>query len=151
MILPKMYITDTEDAIVGDFVKCFDNVESTNFPSLKKNEDNTSVLEKSDTSNVKIQEETSSESDLAQINLESFEDLVELFKNKGELLIHAQLVSCVHLVNFDTGKINIRIVGNTDRKIVKDISKNLKNWTGFDWEVNLVDDQGDETLDEKKK
>ena len=62
----------------------------------------------------------------------------------------SKLVSCVHLVNFDTGKIDIRIVGNTDRKIVKDISKNLKNWTGFDWIVNLVDDQGDETLDEKK-
>lgn len=44
MILPKMYITDTEDAILGDFAKCFDNVESTNFPSLKKNEDNTPVI-----------------------------------------------------------------------------------------------------------
>lgn len=114
------------------------------------NEDNTSILEKSDASNIEIQEETSSESDLTKINLESFEDLVELFKNKGELLIHAQLVSCVHLVNFNKGEIDIRIVGNTNSTIAKDISNNLKNWTGLDWIVNLVDDQGDETLDEKK-
>ena len=60
------------------------------------------------------------------------------------------MLSCVHLVNFDIGKIDIRIVGNTDRTIAKDISNNLKNWTGLDWVVNLVDDQGDETLDEKK-
>ena len=48
---------------------------------------------------------------LAEVN--TFEDLVEIFKIKGELLLHAQLLSCVHLISFEKGKLEIGISGNT--------------------------------------
>ena len=118
--------------------------------SIDNGEDNKTILEKSDNSNIESQQKITSDTKLSNKNLESFEELVELFKIKGELLIHAQLLSCVHLVNFDRCNIDIRITGNTDKSIAKDMSSNLKNWTGFDWTVNLVEDKGDETLDEKK-
>ncbi len=86
---------------------------------------------------------------LADVN--TFEDLVEIFKIKGELLLHAQLLSCVHLISFEKGKLEISISGNTNNNIAKDISKFLKNWTGEDWFISIVDDQGTETLDHKNE
>ena len=86
---------------------------------------------------------------LAEVN--TFEDLVEIFKIKGELLLHAQLLSCVHLISFEKGKLEISISGNTNNNIAKDISKFLKNWTGEDWVISIVDDQGTETLDHKNE
>ena len=86
---------------------------------------------------------------LAEVN--TFEDLVEIFKIKGELLLHAQLLSCVHLISFEKGKLEISVSGNTNNNIAKDISKFLKNWTGEDWVISIVDDQGTETLDHKNE
>ena len=86
---------------------------------------------------------------LAEVN--TFEDLVEIFKFKGELLLHAQLLSCVHLISFEKRKLEISISGNTNNNIAKDISKFLKNWTGEDWVISIVDDQGTETLDHKNE
>ena len=86
---------------------------------------------------------------LAEVN--TFEDLVEIFKIKGELLLHAQLLSCVHLISFEKGKLEISISGNPNNNIAKDISKFLKNWTGEDWVISIVDDQGTETLDHKNE
>lgn len=86
---------------------------------------------------------------LAEVN--TFEDLVEIFKIKGELLLHAQLLSCVHLISFEKGKLEISISGNTNNNIAKDISKFLKNWTGEDWVISIVDDQDTETLDHKNE
>ena len=86
---------------------------------------------------------------LAEVN--TFEDLVEIFKIKGELLLHAQLLSCVHLISFEKGKLEISISGNTNNNIAKDISKFLKNWTGEDWVISIVDNQGTETLDHKNE
>ena len=86
---------------------------------------------------------------LAEVN--TFEDLVEIFKIKGELLLHAQLLSCVHLISFEKGKLEISISGNTNNNIAKDISKFLKNWTGEDWVISIVDDQGTETLNHKNE
>ena len=86
---------------------------------------------------------------LAEVN--TFEDLVEIFKIKGELLLHSQLLSCVHLISFEKGKLEISISGNTNNNIAKDISKFLKNWTGEDWVISIVDDQGTETLDLKNE
>ena len=66
-------------------------------------------------------------------------------------MIHAQLLSCVHLVSFEKGKLEIRISGNTDKSIAKDMSSHLKHWTGISWIINLVEEKGSETLDEKKE
>ena len=80
---------------------------------------------------------------------EDYEEMVKLFKIKGELLIHAKLISCVHLVSFEKGKIDIRIIGNADKGLAKEVSGNLTKWTGIDWVVNSVQEEGEETLDQK--
>ena len=81
----------------------------------------------------------------------NYEEMVKLFKTKGELLIHAKLTSCVHLVSFEKGKIDIRIIGNADKGFAKEIAGYLTKWTGFDWIVNSVEEEGEETLDQKRE
>ena len=98
-----------------------------------------------------LQEINSIDNKTTLLEVNTFEDLVEIFKIKGELLLHAQLLSCVHLISFEKGKLEISISGNTNNNIAKDISKFLKNWTGEDWVISIVDDQGTETLDHKNE
>ena len=116
--------------------------------TLEENDD-----DKKDTSGIinNLQEINSIDNKTTLAEVNTFEDLVEIFKIKGELLLHAQLLSCVHLISFEKGKLEISISGNTNNNIAKDISKFLKNWTGEDWVISIVDDQGTETLDHKNE
>ena len=118
--------------------------------SMDQPQNNKPKTELTNSSNKDIKEIDNTNDSQQKLNLENFEQLVELFRNKGELLIHAQLLSCVHLVSFEKGKLEIRISGNTDKSIAKDMSSHLKHWTGISWIVNLVEEKGSETLDEKK-
>ena len=116
--------------------------------TLEENDD-----DKKDTSGIinNLQEINSIDKKTTLAEVHTFEDLVEIFKIKGELLLHAQLLSCVHLISFEKGKLEISISGNTNNNIAKDTSKFLKNWTGEDWVISIVDDQGTETLDHKNE
>ena len=116
--------------------------------TLEENDD-----DKKDTSGIinNLQEINSIDKKTTLAEVHTFEDLVEIFKIKGELLLHAQLLSCVHLISFEKGKLEVSISGNTNNNIAKDISKFLKNWTGEDWVISIVDDQGTETLDHKNE
>ena len=116
--------------------------------TLEENDD-----DKKDTPGIinNLQEINSIDKKTTLAEVHTFEDLVEIFKIKGELLLHAQLLSCVHLISFEKGKLEISISGNTNNNIAKDISKFLKNWTGEDWVISIVDDQGTETLDHKNE
>ena len=116
--------------------------------TLEENDD-----DKKDTSGIinNLQEINSIDKKTTLAEVHTFEDLVEIFKIKGELLLHAQLLSCVHLISFEKGKLEISISGNTSNNIAKDTSKFLKKWTGEDWVISIVDDQGTETLDHKNE
>tara|TARA_Y100001934_G_scaffold8597_1_gene11687 strand:+ start:72 stop:1745 length:1674 start_codon:yes stop_codon:yes gene_type:complete len=116
--------------------------------TLEENDD-----DKKDTSGVinNLQEINSIDKKTTLAEVHTFEDLVEIFKIKGELLLHAQLLSCVHLISFEKGKLEVSISGNTSNNIAKDTSDFLKKWTGEDWVISIVDDQGTETLDHKNE
>ena len=114
---------------------------------LNKSHDKSNFSENNDVSknlNLNV-----NETSLKEIN--TFEDLVDLFKIKGELLLHAQLLSYIHLVSFERGKLEVSISGNVNNNISFEISKFLKNWTGQDWIVSIVDDQGTETLERQNE
>ena len=116
--------------------------------TLEENDD-----DKKDTSGIinNLQEINSIDKKTTLAEVHTFEDLVEIFKIKGELLLHVQLLSCVHLISFEKGKLEISISGNTSNNIAKDTSDFLKKWTGEDWVISIVDDQGTETLDHKNE
>ena len=116
--------------------------------TLEENDD-----DKKDTSGIinNLQEINSIDKKTTLAEVHTFEDFVEIFKIKGELLLHAQLLSCVHLISFEKGKLEVSISGNTSNNIAKDTSDFLKKWTGEDWVISIVDDQGTETLDHKNE
>ncbi len=116
--------------------------------TLEENDD-----DRKDTSGIinNLQEVNSIDKKTALAKVHTFEDIVEIFKIKGELLLHAQLLSCVHLISFEKGKLEVSISGNTSNNIAKDTSDFLKKWTGEDWVISIVDDQGTETLDHKNE
>ena len=116
--------------------------------TLEENDD-----DKKDTSGIinNLQEINSIDKKTTLAEVHTFEDIVEIFKIKGELLLHAQLLSCVHLISFEKGKLEVSISGNTSNNIAKDTSDFLKKWTGEDWVISIVDDQGTETLDHKNE
>ena len=80
----------------------------------------------------------------------NFFELVELFKQNGEMLLYSQIKSSVHLVSFKAGKITIRISGHPAKTLSKEISEKTSTWTGMKWQVIQVEKGGDETIDGEK-
>ena len=81
----------------------------------------------------------------------NFEDVINLFYQKGEKLLHAQMNTCVHLVHFDIGRIDLRITGAGSKNIANEIKIKLSEWTEKSWVINLVDEVGYETVYQKKE
>ena len=50
----------------------------------------------------------------------NFMEFVELFKEKGEMLLYSQIKSSVHLVSFNVGEIVIRISGHPEKTLSKE-------------------------------
>ncbi len=80
----------------------------------------------------------------------NFFELVELFKQNGEMLLYSQIKSSVHLVSFKAGEITIRISGHPAKTLSKEISEKTSTWTGMKWQVIQVEKGGDETIDGEK-
>ena len=80
----------------------------------------------------------------------NFMEFVELFKEKGEMLLYSQIKSSVHLVSFNVGEIVIRISGHPEKTLSKEISSKISEWTGIKWNVNQVENGGNETINGEK-
>jgi len=79
----------------------------------------------------------------------SFEQLVQLFEEKGEPDITFELNDNVHLVSYDVGRIDVRPKDRVPKNLAGRMSSLLKEWTGKSWVISLSQDVGDDTLYEK--
>ena len=84
------------------------------------------------------------------------DNLVRLMSKLPGLGLRSARRIVLHLLNNKEKEMHvlsreIRISGNTNKSIAKDMSSHLKHWTGISWIVSLVEEQGSETLDEKKE
>ncbi|HTP81381.1 MAG TPA: DNA polymerase III subunit gamma/tau [Alphaproteobacteria bacterium] len=66
---------------------------------------------------------------------QSFLDVVALFEAKREALIHAHLVSHVHLVKFEVGRIEYNPEPQAPRNLPARMMELLQSWTGRRWVV----------------
>jgi DNA polymerase III subunit gamma/tau len=66
---------------------------------------------------------------------QSFLDVVALFEAKREALIHAHLVSHVHLVRFEAGRIEYNPEPQAPRNLPARMMELLQGWTGRRWVV----------------
>ena len=79
----------------------------------------------------------------------SFEEVIALCTEKREVVLAANLTSMVHLVKFETGRIDFRPEPNTPSDLATRLSRQLSEWTGRPWLVSLSRETGEETLRQK--
>ena len=79
----------------------------------------------------------------------TFTDIVDLFEKKREGLIHSKLVTQARPFSVTPGRLEIMKTSEIDDKFAAQVSKLLREWTGQDWTVSVVDREGDKTIQEQ--
>ena len=75
-----------------------------------------------------------------------FRALVDLFRDRKEMILYGQLYSSVHPVSFDTGRLEIRPEAGAGRDLSGRVAALLQEWTGERWIVAVSDAPGAPTL-----
>ena len=76
----------------------------------------------------------------------TFEDVVSLTESKSEMILHANLVSNVHLVNFELGRIEYSPTEHAPRDLAQKLTKFLNDHTSRRWVVSVSKAAGQSTL-----
>jgi len=77
---------------------------------------------------------------------QTFAQVVELSENLGEMIVHANLISNVHLVSFQPGKIEYHPGDHAPNDLAQRLTKLLNDNTARRWIVSISRDAGDLTL-----
>ncbi|MCF6322467.1 MAG: DNA polymerase III subunit gamma/tau [Rhizobiaceae bacterium] len=87
-------------------------------------------------------------SDVTQLNLERFEDLIFLAEDKRDLQTKSRLRRYVRLVKFEDGRMEFSIAGNPPPSFINDLQRKLKQWTGKRWNLIISRERGEPSLEE---
>ena len=91
----------------------------------------------------KILEENKSRNNL---EIKSFNDLVDICNSKKEVELKYELETNVNLINFKNGYIEISFNENLKKDFVKILSSKLYEWTNTRWIISLSQNKGQETI-----
>ena len=86
-----------------------------------------------------------------KININVFEDLIEICKKKKEIKLKYELEKNVNLVKFEKNRIEISFNERLDKDFVKDLSSKLFEWTGERWIITFSKLKGQISVKEKQK
>ena len=75
-----------------------------------------------------------------------FRALVDLFRNRKEMVLYGQLYNSVHPVSFDAGRLEIRPAAGAGPDLAGRVAALLQEWTGERWIVAVSDETGAPTL-----
>lgn len=81
----------------------------------------------------------------------SFADVVELAEDRGEMILHANLISNVHLVSFQPGKIEYHPADHAPQDLAQRLIKFLNDHTPRRWSVTVSREAGQATLNQQKE
>ena len=87
--------------------------------------------------------------EISKIVINDFEELVQLFHSKREMLLYQYLINDVHLIEFEPLKIKVRHTGNVPHHFANKVSAFLAEWTGEKWSIMVSSEKGEETLSSK--
>jgi DNA polymerase III subunit gamma/tau len=79
-------------------------------------------------------------------NPESFADIVTLLGERREAILQAHLKNNVHLVHFESGRIEFRPDEHAPRNLANRLGALLSEWTGRRWVVAISSEPGEPTL-----
>ena len=80
---------------------------------------------------------------------QNFQEAVELFRDKREMITASHLTSDVNLVNFEIGRIEFRAGEHAPRDLANKTASLLSDWTGERWVVTVSGEAGEATLAEQ--
>ncbi len=86
-----------------------------------------------------------------KININSFEDLIEISSKKKEIKLKYELEKNVNLVKFEKNRIEISFNESLDKDFVKDLSSKLFEWTGERWIITFSKLKGQMSVKDKEK
>ncbi|WP_459857234.1 DNA polymerase III subunit gamma/tau [Dongia sp. agr-C8] len=81
--------------------------------------------------------------------IETFDAMVELFKEKKEGILLTHLINDVHLVRFEAGRIELRPTPRAPADLPNRVAACLLKWTGARWLISVSGDLGAPTLKEQ--
>ncbi len=79
------------------------------------------------------------------VNIDSFDQLIQICNDKKEVKLKYELENNVKLVNFQSTKIEISFNENLDINFVKDLSSKLFDWTKKRWVITFSKEKGKPT------
>jgi DNA polymerase-3 subunit gamma/tau len=79
----------------------------------------------------------------------NFEDLVQLFYQKREMLLYQYLVNDVYLIEFEPFKLKIRHTNSVPHNFANKVALFLKEWTGEKWNIIVSAEAGDPTISDQ--
>ena len=88
---------------------------------------------------------------IERLEINSFENLLELCNLKKEIKLKYELEKNVNLVRFDNPRIEISFNDNLDKDFVKDLSTKLFEWTNKRWIITFSKSKGQMSVKEKEK
>ena len=86
-----------------------------------------------------------------KININAFEDLIEICSKKKEIKLKYELEKNVNLVKFEKNRIEISFNESLDKDFVKDLSSKLFEWTGKRWIITFSKLKGQMSVKDKEK
>ena len=81
-------------------------------------------------------------------NPETYQEVVALFEEMREPILQSHLRKDLRLVQFSVGRIALQPASYIAPDVPSRIQRKLREWTGNNWQVSIVDKQGDATLAE---
>jgi len=88
---------------------------------------------------------------IERLEINSFENLLEVCNLKKEIKLKYELEKNVNLVRFDNPRIEISFNDNLDKDFVKDLSTKLFEWTNKRWIITFSKSKGQMSVKEKEK
>jgi DNA polymerase III subunit gamma/tau len=76
----------------------------------------------------------------------SFREVLEMFEERKEAILRAHLYAHVHLVQFEPGRVQLRLDPAAPRDLVNRVAQKLSEWTGQTWLVGVASEGGQPTL-----
>ena len=80
---------------------------------------------------------------------QSFKEVVDLFRDRREMILYSQLQNNVHLVAFENQRMELRLEQEAPRDLVNNVSSFLNEWTGQRWVITVSSEEGEATLGDK--
>lgn len=80
---------------------------------------------------------------------QNFRELLHLFEQRREAILRAHLYAQAHLVQFEPGRVQLRLEAAAPRDLVNRVAQKLSEWTGQTWLVGIASEGGEPTLKEQ--